>query len=284
MVDNNKMGEIMSRSLDYTSRIKQLFDEQGYVIVDSIFRDELISDIKKKCDQIINCSELNRNDIFSNYYLKHRPDQGVLYDLYQRFPEFANLARNEELIEIIASIYSPNFYLYENSLVYKPQGKANAVPWHQDFINRSNEPIKVIAWIAIDDVTEENGCMYAIPGSHKLGFLPWFTVKGETHHTRVDLSKVDKYKAVPLEMRAGDVLIFHQLLLHSSKEVHTNLPRRAYRISYQNFEQSFTPRGTPIVISFQDKNVLNQSYNYETKKNNILRQAIRKLGKILINF
>ena len=272
-----------SLSIDQ-NKIKQLFQTQGYVILNSTFQEELLSNIKKVCDQIINCAEFNRNDLFSNYYLKHRPDQGVLYDLYQRFPEFADLARNKELVEIITSIYSPNFYLYENSLVYKPKGKANAVPWHQDFINRPNEPTKVIAWIAIDNITEENGCMYAIPGSHKLGFLPWFTVKGGTHHTRVDMSKVDESKAVPLEMKAGDVLIFHQLLLHSSREVHTDLPRRAYRISYQNFEQSFTPRGTPIVISLSDKDVLKKAYNYETKKNNLLRQGIRKIGKILVNF
>jgi len=98
------------------------------------------------------------------------------------------------------------------------------------------------------------------------------------------MSKFDESKAVPLEMKAGDVLIFHQLLLHSSREVHTDLPRRAYRISYQNFEQSFTPRGTPIVISLSDKDVLKKAYNYETKKNNLLRQGIRKIGKILVNF
>ncbi|MEY3234305.1 MAG: hypothetical protein RL230_1576, partial [Pseudomonadota bacterium] len=33
---------------------------------------------------------------------------------------------------------------------------------------------KFIAWMALDDVKIENGAMKVIPGSHKLGFLPWF--------------------------------------------------------------------------------------------------------------
>ncbi|MDJ0537020.1 MAG: phytanoyl-CoA dioxygenase family protein [Xenococcaceae cyanobacterium MO_207.B15] len=268
-----------------TEKAKASFEKEGYIIISSVFNPEWLSSIRKICDEIIACAEINNRDIFSNYYLKHRADQGVLYDLYQRVPEFSQLARNQKLIEILSNIYSPNFFLYENSLVYKPKGGANAVPWHQDFINRPNEPIKAIAWIAIDNVTQENGCMYAIPESHKLGFLPYFTLKGETHHTRINMSRVDESKAVPLEMKAGDVLIFNQLLIHCSKEVHTDLPRRAYRAAYQNFEKSFTPRGTPIVISLKDKSILSEVHNYEELENkSILRRGVRKIGRIMANF
>lgn len=264
-----------------TDHYLEFFKSKGYITIKSVFEEKKLISMRKLCDEIVEYTELNNNDLFSNYYLKHRPDQGVLYDLYQRFPEFSNLARSQVIIDVVSKIYSKNFFLYENSLVYKPRGKANAVPWHQDFINRPNEPIKVIAWIALDDISQANGCMYAIPGSHELGFLPCLTLKGETHHTRVDISKVDQSKAVPIEMKAGDVLIFHQLLLHSSKEVHTELPRRAYRVSYQNFNKSFTPRGTPIVISLRDKSVLSEVYTYENETTNLLLRGVRKIGKVL---
>lgn len=264
-----------------TDHYLSTFESNGYLIVKSVIEEDQLITIRKICDEIAKYAELNNSDLFANYYLKHRPDQGVLYDLYQRFPEFSQLARNQVIIDVISDVYSKNFFLYENSLVYKPKGKANGVAWHQDFINRPKEPLKVIAWIALDDISQENGCMYAIPGSHKLGFLPWVTLKGETHHTRVDISKVDTSQAVPLEMSAGDVLIFHQLLLHSSKEVHTELPRRAYRVSYQNFEQSFTPRGTPIVISLKDKSVLSKAFVYKRESTNLLLKGARKVRRIL---
>ena len=53
-------------------------------------------------------------------------------------------------------------------------------------MNRTDEPEKFIVWIALDDVTVDNGALKFIPGSHKNGFLPYHRVKGQTHHTRLN--------------------------------------------------------------------------------------------------
>ena len=66
--------------------------------------------------------------------------------------------------------------------------------------------------------------MKVIPGSHKLGFLPCYTVKGETHHTRVKPEFVEDANAEFVELNAGDILIFNQLLLHSSDRVDVVMP------------------------------------------------------------
>ena len=164
-----------------TDREVEQFREQGFVVLREVHDEPMLAALRASCDRAIALAEANPSDLFTNYFLRHRPDQGVLYDLYQRYPEFASAARSEAVVAAMRRVLGPNFFLYENSLVFKPKGRENAVPWHQDFMNRAKEPPKVIAWMALDRITEENGCMYAIPGSHRDGYLPWYKVRGQTH-------------------------------------------------------------------------------------------------------
>ena len=215
---------------------------------------------------------------------------GALYDLYQRIPEFAGLARHPVIVKTLQDVYAKNFYLFDNCLVYKAQGRDNAVPFHQDFIARTNEPIKVIVWMAIDDATTENGCVHAIPGSHKRGFLKYHHVPGATHHTRLNRDQFDEAQAVPVEMNAGDVLIFNMLMIHGSYQVDNGMPRRAYRTAYQNFDVSHVPRGAPIVISCADRSQLRVPHHYDEANrqptpqilSGMARRAKRTLRNMLV--
>lgn len=224
-------------------------EEHGFKLLKGTIPESTLVNLRALTDDIIAYADAGYDDPFAAYYMRHRNDNGALYDLYQRHPEFDELARNKTVLDSIAETLGEDIFIYENSLVYKPHGKQNAVPWHQDFINRPEEPKKIIAWFALDDVRIANGAMQVIPKSHKKGFLPWFTVAGETHHTRLKPEFIPTPElAVSAEMCAGDVLIFDQLLVHGSQEVHSELPRRAFRVSYQGFDEIYTPRAVPIVV------------------------------------
>lgn len=273
---------------------KYSFEDDGFVILENVFSEEELIKMRNLTERIVEHGEKELEDPFSSYYMRHRTDQGALYDLFQRHPEFQEMARNKTVLDTLENVLGKDIFLYENSLVYKPKGKANEVPWHQDFINRPTEPIKHIAWIALDDVKIENGAMKVIPGSHKLGFLPWFHIPGQTHHTRVVLDNVDTTKFVFVELNAGDVLIFNQLLLHSSDRIESSKPRRAYRISYQGFDQVFTPRSTPIVLRGGSPESISLRYNkpyvkpeqaqVSVKKKNFFKKVINHIGWRLQNF
>ncbi len=273
--------------------IKSEIDINGYAILRKVLDVNVLKSIGHLTNRIIDYGEKNLEDPFSNYYLRHRTDQGALYDLFQRHPEFQDLAKNKTILSSLEEVLGNDIFLYENSLVYKPKGKRNEVPWHQDFINRPNEPIKYIAWRAFDQINRENGALKVIPGSHKSGFLPWFTVEGETHHTRVKPEYVDESKAVYVELNAGDVLIFHQLILHGSDRITETSPRRAYRVSYQGFDSIFTPRGTPIVLKGGSPESLEQKFAHpghnsgdllNKRQKPFIRKIINKIGNRLSRF
>jgi len=267
------------------------FKEHGFIIVKNVFNNHTLEKIRELADRIIAYGKKGLEDPFRDYYLRHRVDQGVLYDLFQRHPEFQDLAKNQQILHRLEKVLGEDIFLYENSLVYKPRGGENAVPWHQDFINRPHEPRKFIAWIALDKISKENGAMKIVPGSHKLGFLPWHHVPDETHHTRVNLEGIDLSLAIYTELDPGDVLIFNQLVLHGSDKVDTYSPRRAYRVSYQGFDKIYTPRGTPIVLKGGSPESLMKKYNHPNSqfpnvmiqnKQSLVKRILHKIGRKLL--
>lgn len=259
---------------------KDRFSREGYMIFRGLLSPKEVSMLSSICDEVIEMASKNSSDLFCNYYLKHRTDQGALYDLYQRFPAFRRIAEHPGILDAIKEIYSDEFYLFENSLVYKPQGAQNEVPWHQDYMYMINDPDKVVVWVPVDNVTEENGCMYAIPGSHLSRTLPWYEEKGETHAKRTKGTFVDEQKAVPLTMNAGDVLVFHQFLLHSSKRVSGHLKRRAYRFAVKSLDNSYVPRSTPIVLSARKDGKLLMAFKSEEEKiKNPISKTLKYIGK-----
>lgn len=257
----------------------------GYVILKKVFSDEQLAPLRTLTQEIVDYAEMNLEDPFYKYYLGHRADQGALYDLFQRHPEYQFIVRNEKILDELEKVIGHDIMMYENCLVYKPKGKNNSVPWHQDFLSRPHEIPKYIVWVALDDVRIENGAMKVIPGSHTKGFYPWFRVKGETHHDRIDPKYIEEDKAIYVEMDAGDVLIFSMFLLHSSNEVHSELPRRAFRVSYQSMNEIFTPRGTPIVVRGGRPDFLSKQYSApsSTQKLPFHKKVMHAIGRRLIN-
>lgn len=267
---------------------KKEFQENGYVILKKVFCEEKLSSVRLLQERITEYADKKLEDPFSPWSLLHRSDQGVLYDLYQRHPEFQDMATNARVVECLSSMLGDNIYLYDNSLIYKPKGRSNGVPWHQDFISRPQEPLKIIVWMALDNVTRENGALQIIPGSHKNGHLPWHRVKGETHHDRVNPEYVEKLrdKIKYAELEAGDVLLFNMMVMHSSDEVHTDAPRRAFRCSYQSMDKEiFTPRQSPIVVKGGGPEFLASAYSSPRvfRKRSLYKRVLSKLGRTLIS-
>lgn len=103
---------------------------------------------------------------------------------------------------------------------------------HQDYHYIRDEPKTMIAaWVAMERTDEENGCLWVIPGSHRLGLLPHGKVKNvEEHEPWTDETEgVDLSQEVPVILEKGDILFFHELLIHSSTR---NRSKDRWRRSY----------------------------------------------------
>ncbi len=126
----------------------------------------------------------------------------------------------------------------------KPAHKGTWLPWHQDrWSTLSMDPLLTV-WTALDPATEANGCVQVIPGSHKMGVI-------NPEHPSGFLTKemAEKHckpeKAIKLELKAGEVALLHNWLLHASDVNRSDTSRRAFSVCYMDARTRDTKTGTP---------------------------------------
>lgn len=109
--------------------------------------------------------------------------------------------------------------------------------WHQDerYIPTRDRSL-VGAWIALDDATIDNGCLWVVPGSHRNGYL-WPTRPHgdpEEYDPSDQAYGFDESAGVAVEVRAGSVVFFNGYTLHRSLRNRTSGYRRALVNHYLN--------------------------------------------------
>ena len=74
---------------------------------------------------------------------------------------------SSRMTDCVAELIGPNVKLHHTKINSKLPGGATAVKWHQDFpfTPHSNDDV-VTALLMVDDVTEENGPLEVVAGSH----------------------------------------------------------------------------------------------------------------------
>jgi phytanoyl-CoA hydroxylase len=112
---------------------------------------------------------------------------------------------------------------HHNCVMTKSPRYSSETGWHQDIRYWSfAERNLVTVWLALGEEHPENGCLYVIPGTHRITF------SADRFDTdlffRADLpdNAVLIEQAVPVELSAGDVLFFHCRTLHAASANHTD--------------------------------------------------------------
>lgn len=106
-------------------------------------------------------------------------------------------------------------------------------PWHQDRPYWGGAVPKWSLWIAIDAATPANGCLRVVPGSHR-HLRPHAAATESRFANRVDLSPAEHAAVIDVPCAAGDVIVFHDLLLHASHPHSGGGPRRSLIPTYRD--------------------------------------------------
>ena len=141
-----------------------------------------------------------------------------------------------EILDIVTELLgTEDVKLFTTQALMKPAFHGSIVSWHQDsaYWTSVSPPALVSCWTALDDATEENGCMRMLPGSYKKGLWP---------HDRRDFlhaQGVDVSQAVPIVLKAGSCSFHHSLTVHGSLENKTPYRRRGLATSYMRADSKW---------------------------------------------
>ena len=147
-------------------------------------------------------------------------------------PEFNRFSRQLGFAEAASAIGFDDPRLVQSMYIFKHPGVGGEVTWHTDHTFLWTEPQSVVGfWVAIDDATVDNGCLWVIPGGHRIPVKSRFVRNGDTTTTEVfDSSDYPTDEAVAVPATRGTLVLLHGLLPHWSDVNTSDQPRQAYTL------------------------------------------------------
>lgn len=148
------------------------------------------------------------------------------------------------MTKVLTNVVSPNVKCMQSMLFIKAAGKPGQA-WHQDeFYIPTRDRSLIGGWIAMDDATIENGCLWVIPGSHKHGIL-WpqeehFDKRFDCAGLSVGFPYTDD-DSIPVEVKAGSIVFFNGYLLHRSLPNKAKSGYRRCLVNHYMSAESFLP-------------------------------------------
>jgi ectoine hydroxylase-related dioxygenase (phytanoyl-CoA dioxygenase family) len=123
----------------------------------------------------------------------------------------------EPLLRGVRDLIGDDVVAWATHYFCKLPGDGKAVSFHQDASYWGLTPAKTVTvWLALDDTDEENGAMQFLPGSHKVGHIPWKESSEESvlNQQIEDISMFDK--PFSNNLKAGEFSLHSSLLVHGS--------------------------------------------------------------------
>jgi phytanoyl-CoA hydroxylase len=199
------------------------FDRDGFLIVPDLLDPALLS--SARAETVAICRG-ERGDVDGVVPADRQEDDDDVLRRYLciHFPhKISALARDlaalPAAVDVLTGVIGPNVKMMQSMLFIKSEGKPGQA-WHQDETHIPTRDRSLTAvWIALDDATVENGCLWVIPGSHRAGVLYPYREQDDPRYDCTREAYGFRYReedAVPVELPAGAALVFDGYLLHRS--------------------------------------------------------------------
>ena len=131
--------------------------------------------------------------------------------------------------------------MYFSQIFFKPPEGGGPKPAHQDNFYFGPTDIEGVAtaWIALDDATLENGCLYFGDGTNLGPVYSHFAPEGEPFNLQLPATVLDKQPMTPAPVRKGGVSFHHGNTFHQSGPNHSSAWRRACALHYVRNDVEF---------------------------------------------
>lgn len=214
------------------------FHADGYLIVEDLLAADECARYAAEVESLL--AELRDEAVAAGKDPQTVLATGVFVGLSLRRDSFRALSEDPRLVDPLESVWGADIGFLSDKVVFKDAGVGFGSPWHQDYAYWLGSH-KISLWIALDEATEENGCLMVLPGSHGQEYRHDKVQDAGTaggFGNRLDPAKLGlEREAVAAPLPAGGAIFFHDLLLHASLPNRNGAPRRALIPTYRNLAE-----------------------------------------------
>lgn len=165
----------------------------------------------------------------------------ALHDLDETFRAFS---RSDKVEALMRSLELENATPVQSMYIFKNPSIGGEVVPHQDstFLN-TNPPTCVGIWLALEDCTLENGCLWALPGTPPVTRFMTVDFPGGTRAIEFtgESPTYDLDSANPLEVPAGTLVLLHGANVHFSRANTSTKSRHAYSVHFVDGRAEWLP-------------------------------------------
>ncbi len=249
-----------------TEEMRHFYEQEGYLVLTGFFSKEEADKLKARAGEIITTFRNEENQsIFSTishaqstselfrksargiqlFYEEEAYDQDgrlvpckekainkISHALHDQDPIFKSFSYQPKIRHLVHSLGYQEPKLLQSMYIYKQPYIGGEVVYHQDATFLYTEPMTTMGlWFALEDATQENACLRAIPGEHRSPLRRRYVRQGnELIFKELDGTSYPTQKEVFLEVPQGSVILLHGLLPHASSANHSPFTRQAYTL------------------------------------------------------
>jgi len=251
--------------LPFSNEMKNSWDDNGFLVIENFYTNEECDKLTDRANFLVknfdpeNVKSIfdtkNQENVDDTYFLesgdkirfffedKAFDKSGKLVNkkelvinkighaLHDLDDEFYNFSHREDLDLISKAIGIESPLLMQSMYIFKQPNIGGEVICHQDSTFLYTKPDTVIGfWVALEDATIENGCLWVASGSHKGPLRKLFTRENDKMKMIIlDETPFEKTDT-PIEIVKGGLILLHGRLPHYSCENTSSKSRHAYTL------------------------------------------------------
>jgi ectoine hydroxylase-related dioxygenase (phytanoyl-CoA dioxygenase family) len=212
----------------------EAFHRDGFLAGVQVLDDHQVETL---CTELAGLMEPSQpsHELFHEYHSNEssNPDTILFHALgaWRTGPAFHDVLWSPAFLVAASQLLDGAVRFWHDHLFCKPAHHGGVVAWHQDYSywTRTQPMAHLTCWMALDDSTRDNGCLYYVPESHKWNLLPITGLAGDMNEimTVLDDEQKQAFRPVPIELKRGQCSFHHPLTVHGSYENSSDRPRRA---------------------------------------------------------
>lgn len=227
------MSTVRGMTVTVTARMREQYETDGYFILERALDSDQLELLRggaaysiEKADRQMDEAGVDRLGINA------RGKRYFSEMIYRDRPELRRFLFGETMAEICRATLGDQAYLFWEQYVIKgadPVGSSFA--WHQDsgYVHENHAPY-LTAWIALDDVNEENGSVYLLP--YRRSGIRSYVKHIVDEKTNDKVCYFGSDPGVPVVVPAGSIVCFSSVVMHRSGSNLTDRLRRVYLAQY----------------------------------------------------